>query len=230
MNKILSFDASNNSCSASISVGQNVIAFAEEKTPSMQAERLLPMIEQILALVDLSYFDLDYVITTKGPGSFTGIKIGLAVATAIKMATTAKILAISNFDVSFFKLKDQIKSFSKAVIILNAYRNQCYLQEFDALGFASPAILINNDDILQYLSELRHNSNEQDVISCAGSGIEYIYNNVMDLNITILPRFTKIKSLYISKSSDYIINNHSAYSNINGFYVRPPDAKIPTII
>lgn len=84
--KILAFDTANNTASVALSDNDNILAYAEELRPSMQAENLMPMIEQVMKAAQCSYDELDYLAVTNGPGSFTGIRIGLAVAKGILFA------------------------------------------------------------------------------------------------------------------------------------------------
>ena len=83
VNRILAFDVSNNSCSVAISAGQEILAYREDLRPSMQAEILILLIERALQSINYDYKDIDYLALTNGPGSFTGIRIGLATAEGI---------------------------------------------------------------------------------------------------------------------------------------------------
>ena len=104
MNKILCFDVSNNSCSVAVSFGQEIISFEQELRPSMQAERLIVMIQSVLINACLKYQDLDYMAVTVGPGSFTGVRIGLASAKGIIHATNIKAIGITNGGFCFFSI------------------------------------------------------------------------------------------------------------------------------
>ena len=134
VNRILAFDVSNNNCSVAISAGQEILAYEEDLRPSMQAEILILLIERALQSINYDYQDIDYLALTNGPGSFTGIRIGLATAEGILISTNIQGLAISNFEMSYYRLQRQVKYFDKAVILLNAYRQQLYYQEFDLAG------------------------------------------------------------------------------------------------
>jgi tRNA threonylcarbamoyl adenosine modification protein YeaZ len=134
VNRILAFDVSNNNCSVAISAGQEILAYEEDLRPSMQAEILILLIERALQSINYDYQDIDYLALTNGPGNFTGIRIGLATAEGILISTNIQGLAISNFEMSYYRLQRQVKYFDKAVILLNAYRQQLYYQEFDLAG------------------------------------------------------------------------------------------------
>ncbi|MDR0329956.1 MAG: tRNA (adenosine(37)-N6)-threonylcarbamoyltransferase complex dimerization subunit type 1 TsaB, partial [Rickettsia sp.] len=62
---------------------------------------------------------------------------------------------------------------------------------------------------------------------CAGSGVEMIYDKIRDIkNLTILPRFTRVKALYICKYIADKIRKHNFSNSIEPLYIRPADAKI----
>jgi len=220
MNKILCFDVSNHSCSVAISEGQNILSFEQELRPSMQAERLLVMIESVLKTAKMQYQDLDYLAVTVGPGSFTGIRIGLAVAKGIIYASKLKGIAITNFEAAHYRLAMQIREYDTAFILLNAYRGQLYVQEFTQNGIKSTPILIDNSVVNTILAE------KKGKIICAGNGVMEIYSDIKNIkNLTILPRFPIIKALHIARYADDKINQ-GIFDPIEPLYIRPPDAII----
>lgn len=223
VNRILAFDVSNNNCSVAISAGQEILAYEEDLRPSMQAEILILLIERALQSINYDYQDIDYLALTNGPGSFTGIRIGLATAEGILISTNIQGLAISNFEMSYYRLQRQVKYFDKAVILLNAYRQQLYYQEFDLAGNKGNYGLIDIDKISNLFKDKKKK------IVCTGSGMSEIYDQIeKNTNITILPRFAKINATQVCKYADEKINKGEVNQDIRPLYIRPPDAKIPT--
>lgn len=223
VNRILAFDVSNNNCSVAISAGQEILAYEEDLRPSMQAEILILLIERALQSINYDYQDIDYLALTNGPGSFTGIRIGLATAEGILISTNIQGLAISNFEMSYYRLQRQVKYFDKAVILLNAYRQQLYYQEFDLAGNKGNYGLIDINNISNLFTDTKKK------IVCTGSGMSEIYDQIeKNTNITILPRFARINATQVCKYADEKINNGEVNQDIGPLYIRPPDAKIPT--
>ena len=56
------------------------------------------LIEKLMIAVDLKFSDVSLIFVSLGPGSFTGIRIGISVAKAIALCTGAKIIGFSNFE------------------------------------------------------------------------------------------------------------------------------------
>jgi tRNA threonylcarbamoyladenosine biosynthesis protein TsaB len=221
MNKILCFDTSNNSCSVAISEGQKILAFQQETTPSIQAEKLFIMIENCLEKAQLSYEDIDYLAVTTGPGSFTGIRIGLSAAKGILYASSIKGVAITNFEAALYRLKMQVKEFDSAIIMLNAYRKQLYVQQFFTDSKESEQFLIDCDLAKDYLLQ------QSGKIIIAGSGLKEIYQQVKNIkNITLLPRFPLVRAIHIARYADEKIKA-GKIGTIKPLYIRPPDAIAP---
>ncbi len=222
MNKILCFDTSNNCCSAAISFGQDIIAYSEEKCPSMQAERLMVIIEETLIKAKLKYQDLTQLAVTTGPGSFTGIRIGLSAAKAILHACdNLQEVAITNFEASYYRLTQQIKSYNKGIICINAYRGQQYLQIFNENGKADEPMLVGNKEAAEIINSLPGNN------ACSGSGLAEIYDEIKNIdNLTVLPRFPAIKAMQIARLADKKIKRKEIKA-IEPLYIRPPDAIPP---
>lgn len=222
--KILAFDTTNNTASVTISKGQVILAYIEELRPSMQAETIVPMIEQALKIAKLSYHDLEYLVVTNGPGSFTGIRIGLSVAQAIAVATNIKATTISNLEYAYHMASTQVRNYHKIYILLNAYRNQLYSQIFTNDGDNLPPSLVSYDQATKSLSK------ENDLTICTGSGVELIYDQIKHFkNLIILPRFSRMKTFHICKYlAKEIPKWHKLRNIIEPLYIKPADAKIPS--
>ncbi|WP_342269963.1 tRNA (adenosine(37)-N6)-threonylcarbamoyltransferase complex dimerization subunit type 1 TsaB [Rickettsia endosymbiont of Orchestes rusci] len=220
--KILAFDTANNSASVALSDNETILAYQEELSPSRQAETILPMIEDVLKSGKCTYDDIDYLAVTNGPGSFTGIRIGLAVAKGILFGTKINRVAVSNFEFAYFRAIEQVKDYDKIYIFLNAYRGQLYSQVFNKIGEASKPVLIDYDFAINLLAQEKGN------IVCAGSGAEFIYSKIKHLpNLIILPRFAGVKASIICKYVAAKLNTgQDINDSIEPLYIRPPDAKV----
>ena len=219
MHHILCFDVSNNNCSVAISRDQEILSFEQELSPSMQAERLMVMVENALLNAQVSYQDIDYLGVTVGPGSFTGIRIGLASAKGILYASKIKGVAISNFETSYYRLCEQITEYDIAIILLNAYRNQVYIQEFLPDGSSKDPKLLDTSSVKDFFESQKAR------IVCAGNGIEAVYNEIKDIqDITILPRFSTIKASHIARLVHTKIKTGMINKTIEPLYIRLPDA------
>lgn len=109
-----------------------------EDMPTGQAERLFPALAELLARAGLAYPDLTRIATTTGPGSFTGLRIGLSAARGLGLALNVPVLGIpSLFALSLVARCDAV------AVLLDARRNEAYFQTFSGPGIpiGAPALL-----------------------------------------------------------------------------------------
>lgn len=95
MTTILALDASSCSCSAGLLRGGRV-DFECSESPRAAARELLPMVDALLKKAGLSVADLDLIAVSAGPGSFTGVRIGLGVAQGLGESAGVEVLAVSS--------------------------------------------------------------------------------------------------------------------------------------
>ena len=95
MTTILALDASSCSCSAGLLRGGRVDLECSE-SPRAAARELLPMVDALLKKAGISVADLDLIAVSAGPGSFTGVRIGLGVAQGLGESAGVEVLAVSS--------------------------------------------------------------------------------------------------------------------------------------
>lgn len=83
---ILGFDTSAAHCAAVLLRGETVLARHHEEMARGQAERLMPLLEEVLSEAGLSWHDLDAIGVGTGPGNFTGIRVAVAAARGLSLA------------------------------------------------------------------------------------------------------------------------------------------------
>ena len=106
---LLVFDTSMGKCSVALSCNGSV-EYKESKDPFMQSEELFPIITTLLEQNEISLSDIDAIACTIGPGSFTGIRIGIASARGIKkMFPNMKLLGISTLELLAHDIHDKAK-------------------------------------------------------------------------------------------------------------------------
>ncbi len=103
--KVLAVDTTSNAGSAAILDGnilRGLIGFSRKPG---YAEKLLPTVEQMLEALSLNLSDVDGLAVAAGPGSFTGLRIGIATMEGLSYATGRPIVGISSLEATAYRYR-----------------------------------------------------------------------------------------------------------------------------
>lgn len=216
---ILAFDTTTGICSVALLSHKNTY-YADGASPSSQAEKLFLLIQNVLSQAEITYQQLDKIVVTTGPGSFTGVRIGLAAAKGIALATNIPLTGISSLEAIAWEAMLASNHSHPILVALDARRNQVYAQLFDENAIAlQPAALLNLDEIKNYTNSTNY--------ILAGNATQlitpFLSSPVSSLTAITIPRAAIMALAAVEKqpSSDIV----------EAFYIREPDAKIkkPTL-
>lgn len=222
--KILAVDTCVNSCSVALVADSKTAAEIQDNRQSTQAEKLVPYIEEVLDRTGFKYDDLDFLAVTIGPGSFTGVRIGLAAVKGIALAINKKIIGANTLETLAWQIRNQAGN-RKIISVINAMRGQVYIQKF---SFSTESQKFNHEnqpelvDIKDIASLIKPEgtiicSNCPEIISDAING-----NNI-EITGKILPFASDIAYL-----AEYKISSGEVPSDDPlPLYIRKPDAKLP---
>ena len=120
---ILCLETSTTQCSVGLAKDGQLIALKEENSEQyMHSEWLHVFIEKLLEEAGVVVSDLDAVAVGKGPGSYTGLRIGVSAAKGLCFAQNLKLIALPTLDV----LARQIEAQGVLVPLLDARRMEVY--------------------------------------------------------------------------------------------------------
>ncbi len=94
MANILQIETATQTCSVALSVNGVNIAVKEETANNIHAANLTLFIEEVMQEASLSFQDLDAVAVSKGPGSYTGLRIGVSTAKGLSFALDKPLIAV----------------------------------------------------------------------------------------------------------------------------------------
>lgn len=94
---VLAIDTALEACSAAIfDSEENAIVASESRVMTRgHAEALLPLLDGVMAQAQLDFFSIDRIAVTVGPGSFTGLRVGIAAARGIALAARKPVVGIT---------------------------------------------------------------------------------------------------------------------------------------
>ena len=95
---ILAFDTSAAHCAAALLRGDTIVTSRTESMSRGQAERLMPLLEEVLAEAGYSWADLSAIGVGIGPGNFTGIRISVSAARGLALGLGVPAVGVSGFE------------------------------------------------------------------------------------------------------------------------------------
>jgi tRNA threonylcarbamoyladenosine biosynthesis protein TsaB len=124
---ILAFDTSAAHCAAALLLPDRVI-LRHEPMEKGQAERLVPLLEEVLAEGGLVWGDLKAIAVGTGPGNFTGVRIAVAGARGLALGLGIPAVGVTRLEALAYGLPRPL------TVIEDARRGEVYLQEFTDTG------------------------------------------------------------------------------------------------
>ncbi len=217
---ILGIDSSAVSASAAIVKDGKLLSEAFLNVGLTHSVTLLSLIKQSVEGAGISVADLDAVAVTNGPGSFTGVRIGVATAKGIAQPENIKCVPVSTLEAIAYPLID---TDCIAVSVMDARCNQVYCALFRCENGRMMRLTEDDAISLDSLCEILKSYNEKIVLIGDGADISYKY---LENNI---PELKKASSLikYQRASSVAFIASERLVNNDN---IKTPDELVPSYL
>jgi tRNA threonylcarbamoyladenosine biosynthesis protein TsaB len=133
MSTILSIETSGNTCSVAVSKDYKLLSEQNIFMFNKHDKLLAEMVRRVLSDIDISINQLDAVAVSSGPGSFTGLRIGAAVAKGIcyndapRLIAVPTLYAIANYNIEQIDLT----AYKSVTAIIPSHKRLIYSQKFD---------------------------------------------------------------------------------------------------
>ena len=128
---ILNLETATTNCSVSLAEDGELLALKEENTPNYShSEQLHVFISEVLAQSSLKPEDIDAVAVSKGPGSYTGLRIGVSAAKGLCFSLDIPLISIATLESMAHQVEPDASDF--IVPVLDARRMEVYSAVFDA--------------------------------------------------------------------------------------------------
>ncbi|MCF8218387.1 MAG: tRNA (adenosine(37)-N6)-threonylcarbamoyltransferase complex dimerization subunit type 1 TsaB [Bacteroidales bacterium] len=154
MAKILNIETSTRICSVSLGDGAKILASREQRDTFEHAKILHPYITEILSEAGLDYPELDAVAVSEGPGSYTGLRIGVSAAKGICYSQDIPLIAISTLQAMVMHAIDELNPTDGLLApMIDARRQEVYTAVFDGEGSQVKPVaaeIINQNSLEEY--------------------------------------------------------------------------------
>ena len=140
---ILALDTTADTCSVAIAGVDGKIREALTRVAREHSQRILPMVEDRLLREGLALGDLDAIAVNRGPGSFTGIRIGLSITQGLAYGVDLPVIGISSLAALANKaFRQQVDWTNKIVVpVIDARMEEVYWSAYRLNATAGPEVL-----------------------------------------------------------------------------------------
>ena len=173
--KILAVDTSGKFCSISILLNDSIRESINSNTPLSHSSELAVNVKKIVNKYDINISDLDGIAINIGPGSFTGLRIGVSFAKGLSLSCNVPLIAVNAFDILKTKIKSTNETFFSCIY---SHKHYAYGIKYKNGKQSNPQLLDLNNNLNSpiYICGLDHeNLYDNDIIR-----ISFDSNDVMD--------------------------------------------------
>ncbi len=172
--KILAIDSSGLTASVAIAEDDNLLAEYTVNNKKTHSQTLLPMLDEIVKATDTELEAIDVIAVAKGPGSFTGLRIGAATVKGLSLALDKPVVPVSTLEGLAYNLwgsRDMICP------IMDARRNQVYtgIYRFEKKQLVTllPDMPLDINELIDIILDKKQN------VIFVGDGIQVYSENIL---------------------------------------------------
>lgn len=171
---LLSIDTSSTNCSVHVKRDDGACFERVNAIGRGHAEVLIGMIDEALGHLDIGYQDLTRIGVTTGPGSFTGVRVGLSAARGLAVALDIPVVGVSTLQA----LASGYEASSAKIVVQDAKRGEFYAEFFDAKGISKDGPFLFQEN--QSCPELWLDCEE---LALIGSGAQHFSSRIKGAHI-----------------------------------------------
>ena len=223
---ILAIDTASNVCSVAVGVESGVIFEKNINKGLTHSELLIPMIEKVVLNANIEKKDINMVVVANGPGSFTGIRIGVTVANTFGQVLGIPVVGITALD----SLAIGVGSTPATICpIIDAKGKKVYTALYKhngGLNKISDYKLIDVEELNEYVK-----TNENKKLIFTGDGV-LCYKDYIDVNLTNIKYEFADDNNNFQKASNlikYVLKDKALLevktNFVNPFYIKKSQAE-----
>ncbi|MBQ6004695.1 MAG: tRNA (adenosine(37)-N6)-threonylcarbamoyltransferase complex dimerization subunit type 1 TsaB [Selenomonadaceae bacterium] len=146
--RILGIETSTRAASVAVMFDGKILAESLRESPQSFSETLMPQVEEVVKISG-AFENLDAVAVSIGPGSFTGLRIGLATAKALAYAWGIKIIGVPTLQALSYNFPN-----AKVLPLIDAQKNRAYCQLFENFLPQSELAVKSIDEVVAEVGKL----------------------------------------------------------------------------
>lgn len=193
--KILALDSTALTATVALCEDEHLIGLYTLNSGSTQSETLLPMVESMMRLMGWQISDIDLFACSRGPGSFTGVRIGAATVKGLAFDTDKPCIGVSTLEALAYHIKE-LGGAADAVLcpVMNARRGQVYNALFRVSGGTMTRLC---DDRALSITELETELLQYtEPVYLSGDGYDITRDNMKRMTLPSTPELLRYQNAY----------------------------------
>ena len=174
--KILSIDTASDLCTVAVLENTSCIKEIIVDDARNHSEKIMPIIEQVLKETNMQLKDIDLIVCDKGPGSFTGIRIGVGTVLGFRDSLNINCIGVSSLEALVYNVKHD----GMVCSLIDAKNNNVYYSLFEHSKNKYTQIGNYLFDNISNITEILKNCNKP--IFFVGNG-SIVYKDVLESNL-----------------------------------------------
>ena len=166
--KILAVDTATEACSAALLVGDKLFSRWEE-APRDHTRKILPMVQAVLEDAGISLSDLDAIAFGRGPGSFTGVRIGISVAQGLAFGAGVPLIGISTL-AAMAQGAYRLDGAQQVLTAIDARMNEVYFGRYELIDGRMQ--LVGDEVVSEPAALVEVRGKLAGPVTCVGTGFE----------------------------------------------------------
>ncbi|MCF5881553.1 tRNA (adenosine(37)-N6)-threonylcarbamoyltransferase complex dimerization subunit type 1 TsaB [Aeromonas veronii] len=166
--KILAVDTATEACSAALLVGDKLFSRWEE-APRDHTRKILPMVQAVLEDAGISLSDLDAIAFGRGPGSFTGVRIGISVAQGLAFGAGVPLIGISTL-AAMAQGAYRLDGAEQVLTAIDARMNEVYFGRYELIDGRMQ--LVGDEVVSEPTALVDARGKLAGRVTCVGTGFE----------------------------------------------------------
>ncbi|MBE50887.1 MAG: tRNA (adenosine(37)-N6)-threonylcarbamoyltransferase complex dimerization subunit type 1 TsaB [Flavobacteriales bacterium] len=211
---ILNLETSSKNCSVALFNRNDCISFKEICSENYShSENLATFIKDVVDDYGVSFSDISAISISKGPGSYTGLRIGMASAKGLCYALSIPLIGLNSLEIMTCQVLSNNSGFDLFRPMINSRKNEVYTALYDInLNLVEPiaSVSVHQDSF---------NTNHYKKVICFGTGSEKVKNIIPNGNflLDIMPSARSMGSMSFQKFSE---NDFEDVAYCDPFYLK----------
>ena len=220
---ILGIETSTKTCSIALTDGKKLRDEISLHLGLFHSERVIPLLDEILKSKGMAIKDIDGIAVSIGPGSFTGIRVGVSTARGLAQSLDIPLVGIPSLDGLAFGMG---ASGEVVCPMIDALRGEIYTALYEGRKRLTPHQLIGVENWLERLKD------KKETILFLGEAVD-IYENLIKDSLKKKAKIVEKEKRYASAArvaqlglEKFVLGEGKKYDQVFPLYIRRPEAEV----